>query len=241
MIKIKDVGIILSSQLFQEKFIIVKCLTKNHGIVSGLSRISKKKHDIIAGNVVDVCWKARLSEQLGYVDLYVQDHVLSKIMFVRHKLLILNCALQMLLCSLKEKELNTLMYQETIDLIESLKNKDDLLHNFKMYVNFEARLLNSCGYSLNWSECAVTKSKKDIYYISPKTGNAVTREVGEKYSDKLFKIPLFFINEEMDASKDEILNGLKIFQHFIEQHIFFPQHIKIPDIRDILIKELSVK
>ena len=51
--------------------------------------------------------------------------------------------------------------------------------------------------------------KNETYFLSPKTGNAVSYEVGKRYSHKLFKIPLCmkegfkkdYYNDYMDAMK----------------------------------------
>ena len=44
----------------------------------------------------------------------------------------------------------------------------------KGYVKWEIGLLSSIGFSLDLNKCAVTGQKNNLYYVSPKTGKAVS-------------------------------------------------------------------
>ena len=235
MIEIKDKGIIISSIPFQEKFLIVKCFSENHGVISGLIRVNKKKNDTIPGNIASFYWKARLSEQLGYLKLEILHYTLSQIMFQSSKVAILNSAVSILKAILKEREINKSVFTEAQELLYNICSVEDITENYKSYIHFEAKLLNSCGYGLDWSKCAVTNSKDKIKYVSPKTGNAVTQEVGEKYKDKLFELPKFLIDNSIKAGMESIITALKIMGYFVEKHLFSPHHLTIPKARSLLI------
>ena len=53
------------------------------------------------------------------------------------------------------------------------------------YVWWEVFFLKNNGYGLNLNKCAVTGSKDDIYYLSPKSGNSVSYSEGKKFHNKL--------------------------------------------------------
>ena len=57
------------------------------------------------------------------------------------------------------------------------------------YVWWEILFLKNTGYGLNLDTCAVSGSSENIYFISPKSGNSVSFNIGKKYEKKLFKIP----------------------------------------------------
>lgn len=234
MIKIKDKGIIISSTPFQEKFLIVKCFSENHGIISGLVNLNKKKNDAIPGNITLFYWKARLSEQLGYLKLEVLHYTLSQIMFESSKVAILNSAICILKTILKEREINKSAFAETQELLHNICFDKNIIENYKAYIHFEAKLLNSCGYGLDWSKCAVTNSTDKIKYISPKTGNAVTEEVGEKYKDRLFELPKFLTDNRINVSAKDIITALNLMGYFIEKYLFLPNHFAIPKARILL-------
>jgi DNA repair protein RecO (recombination protein O) len=239
MLEIKDIGIIISSTPFQEKFLIVRCFSKNHGVIAGLIRVNKQKNDTIVGNIILFCWKAKLSGQLGYLTVEVIHATLPQIMFESSKVNILNSTIHMLRMILKEREINMATFVETYSLLHTLSSNDNADISYRAYIDFEAKLLNSCGYGLDWSKCVVTDSRENIKYISPKTGNAVTQEVGEKYKSKLFELPKFLIDNEVTACKEDIINALNILGHFIEQYLFTPYQLKLPKIRSLLIRSLE--
>jgi DNA repair protein RecO (recombination protein O) len=239
MIEIKDTGIIISSTPFQEKFLIIRCFSKNHGVIAGLIRINKKKNDLVTGNIVLFEWKARLNEQLGYLKIELLRCTLSQIIFESNKIIILNSTISMIKSVMKENEVNKVAFNEIELLLCKITSNDDVKENYKAYIHFEATLLNSCGYGLNWSKCAVTKSRYNIRYISPKTGNAVTQEVGELYKDKLFELPRFLIDDNIAVCTKELVKGLKLIGHFVEKHLFSPHSLKLPKVRGMLIKYLE--
>ena len=49
-------------------------------------------------------------------------------------------------------------------------------------------LLASLGYGLDLKKCVASGLPK-IFYISPKSGKAVSREIGLKYDKKLLRFP----------------------------------------------------
>ncbi len=235
MIEIKDKGIIISSTPFQEKFLIVKCFSENHGIISGLVRVNKKKNETIPGNIALFYWKARLNEQLGYLKLEVLHYTLPQVMFESNKVAILNSAICMLEAILKEREINKSAFTETEDLLYNICSNEDITENYKAYIHFEAKLLNSCGYGLDWSKCAVTNSTDKIKYVSPRTGNAVTEEVGEKYKDRLFELPKFLTDDNTKVCAKDMIVALNIIGYFVEKYLFSPHHLKLPKVRNFLI------
>ena len=239
MIEINDIGIIISAKPFQEKFLIVKCFSENNGIISGLIRINKKKNETIPGNIVLLNWRARLNEQLGYLKIELIHSIFSAIMFESSKISILNSTISMIKVALKDGDVNKTTFIETKGLLLTLCASDDLNENYKAYINFEAKLLNCSGYALDWSKCAVTNSVDNLKYISPNTGNAVTAKVGEKYKDKLFKLPKFFINNNIEICNQDIISALNLIGYFIEKFIFIPNYIQYPEARLLLIQHIE--
>ena len=66
---LNDEGLIISLRKFSDSASLMKVLTKNHGIYSGLIRLSKKNGNMgvnVPGNVININWRARLSEHLGF-------------------------------------------------------------------------------------------------------------------------------------------------------------------------------
>ena len=45
-------------------------------------------------------------------------------------------------------------------------------------------IFKNLGYGLNLDTCVVSGSSENIYFISPKSGNAVSFKIGKKYEKK---------------------------------------------------------
>ena len=77
------------------------------------------------------------------------------------------------------------------------------------------------GYGLNLDKCAVSGSSKDLYYISPNSGNCVTLTVGNKYKKKLFRIPECLKNKEKSSTFIDYFNALQIISFFFKKNFDF--------------------
>lgn len=52
-------------------------------------------------------------------------------------------------------------------------------------------MLTELGFGLDLENCAATGVTSDLIYVSPKSGNAVSRTAGEPYRDRLMRLPSF--------------------------------------------------
>ena len=55
------------------------------------------------------------------------------------------------------------------------------------YVLWEILFLKNLGYGLNLDTCVVSGSSENIYFISPKSGNAVSFKIGKKIRKKIIQ------------------------------------------------------
>ncbi len=72
------------------------------------------------------------------------------------------------------------------------------------------------GYGLDVKKCSETGSS-NVYYISPKSGNCVSYEVGRKFEKKLFIIPNCLKNNFMRFQTTEIEPCLEISSFFLQK------------------------
>ena len=111
------------------------------------------------------------------------------------------------------------------------------------YAYFEFYLLEYLGISLSLDSCAVTGCLDNLCYVSPKTGKAVCKEIGEPYRDKLFLYPKFVVDNNDSPSYREIFNVLKMTEHFLKMNFFGFHNIKMPESRanlwDLIEKEID--
>lgn len=215
-----DQAFILNSRLQGEKNRIVEVFTENHGrhfgIVRG-GRLLSRQALLQPGNFVDAKWNARLEEHLGYFSLeLITPHAAD---MMRDPLLLYGFQLvSSHIHLLPEREPYKKIYQFLNHL---LKNKDNLFLFAQLLVHFELLYLKEIGFGLNLSHCAVTKTKDDLCYASPKSGCAVTRQIGEALKDRLLSIPCFLQPLKKEAkTKEEIYEGFQLTGYFLERHLW---------------------
>jgi DNA repair protein RecO (recombination protein O) len=106
-----------------------------------------------------------------------------------------------------------------------------------VYVHFELALLRDLGFGLDLSACAATGRTDDLAWVSPKTGRAVSREAGEPWRDKLFRLPAFLV-EGGEGDGYSIRQGLELSGFFLQRHVLDPRHASMPAARGRLISRL---
>jgi DNA repair protein RecO (recombination protein O) len=113
---------------------------------------------------------------------------------------------------LPEREPHPETFERFQSLIESLGDGPDWVTG---YVHWERRLLEDLGYGLDLTACAATGTTDDLIYVSPRTGCAVSAGAGGPYSDKLLKLPAFFLGSTDRMTRDDIRDGLRVTGHFL--------------------------
>ena len=96
---------------------------------------------------------------------------------------------------------------------------------------WELELLGELGFGLDLSSCAATGVVDNLIYVSPRSAQAVSRDAGAPYRDKLLRLPSF-LKGEANFNVAEILDGLRLTGYFLDRHVFQPQERKLPDARD---------
>ena len=226
MPKWNDVGIILSAKKYGEKGLIINVLTELHGRYVGWINNYKTKSissSVQPGNLVKVVWKSRLIEQMGNFKIEQISSISGKIFDEKLKLQAL-----ISLCSLLEKFLpERQSYSEIFNATKAflnvlaINNESKNKKWIKGYVKWEIGLLSSIGFSLNLKQCAVTGQKNNLYYVSPKTGKAVSKQGAGKFAPKLLKLPMFLGGTEDIGSSlnEEIIMGLNITTYFFKNKL----------------------
>ena len=212
----KDRGIILSKYPLKEKSSIVTIFTENHGIYSGvLKQYSKKSGDnLVEGNLVDFFWTARLHEHLGSTKAELVKSYNAYLMTNKTKLYAFNSIVSILKTSFCEREPHNNLFPQLNLFMKKLKES----FKFDEYIKFELEVLKESGYQLRLNSCAATGSKKNLIYVSPKSGQAVSRNAGIPYASKLLNLPQFLINKE-PINLNSINDAFKLTSYFFERYI----------------------
>lgn len=235
-----DKAIILSIKKLGEDLILIHALTKEHGLYAAYSNQfnnPRKRAIYQIGNLIEVTWKARLQEHLGSFYPELITSYAAKIIDNQLKINTLNSTFAIIMASLAERSPEKIIFNNVEDLLMSSNLTDHIF--LKKYVLFELLLLNKIGYGLDLKQCAVTGSKENLIYVSPKTGRAVSKEIGEPYIGKIFTLPEFFINQTIEPNFKQILIGLKLTGYFLAKYIMDYRQTNIPHARNMLVDLIS--
>lgn len=234
--KFQDIGVIIDCKKHSEISAIVKVFSKDHGIYKGYvkSAFSKKNRAIFqVGNLISFEWNSRIEDSLGsffYCDI-VKSYS-GKIIFDRLKLSCFLSLISILDKNFHERDILCETYGRLINFLDNLIN-----HDFGDkavivdYIIFELDVLSQLGYGMDLTRCAVSQKEDDLAYVSPKSGRAVSREVGAPYSKKILDLPRFIHAHsnglfdraniaKQDITAQDIKNGFKLTGFFLEKHIF---------------------
>ena len=235
----QDIGIVLNTRKFNDSSMIMKVLTEENGIYSGLVRVQKNKGGFgvnLTGNKLNLSWRARLSEHLGFFNTELNKSRANLIMNNPLYLAGIN-----LICShldlYPEREPCNLIYNEFDTLIENFSNNNNWI---KEIVIFEFNYLDHLGYGIDLTECALSGKRDSLEWVSPKSGRAVNSEAGKKWSKKLLKLPKFLLkNETIIKNNDEIIDGLNLTGYFLNKLVYSDLNKNLPSSRKKIIDFLK--
>jgi DNA repair protein RecO (recombination protein O) len=210
-------AIILKQEQFSDDKLLCWLFSATYGLYKGLITLNKKtRGQIQVGNIVHATWRARLPEQLGSYYCELIKPLPMAIIGDKLKLSSMASLCALLSSCLPDRVLEAKLYAHTISYILTLKDHNNWLIE---YLKLELLLLQEMGYGLVLDVCALTGARDNLYYISPKTGSAVTKEAGIAYHNKLLKLPGFFLGNSVVDKKD-IEDGFKLTGHFIHKFLF---------------------
>jgi DNA repair protein RecO (recombination protein O) len=233
----RDEGVVIGVRSHGETSAIAEILTAEHGRCLGMVRggRSRQMRPVLQpGNLVMATWRARLEDHLGVFQLEPLSLKAGFILSYPFRLAGLS-TLMALAQMLPEREPHPKLYHAAHVVLSSIE--DDALWP-ALLVRWEMGLLDELGFGLDLSKCAATGQGHDLYFVSPRTGRAVSRAAGLPYEDRLFALP-GFLRGEGEVIEGDVLAGLKLTGYFLERHVFGPRAIAMPQARQWLADGLT--
>jgi DNA repair protein RecO (recombination protein O) len=186
------------------------------------------------GTHIDYQWSARNSSQMGTVTIDHSEHATHD--FLNDPIALSAMLSACALCdkALPEQERHQGLYEGLFSLLQNL-NQSEI--GCAVYVMWELALLKELGFGLDLTRCSGNGQASDLYYVSPKSGCAVSLEKGAPYHDRLLILPEFLKIEGARHHPDRMLqildiyNGLKLTSYFLEHWVFAHISGGIPDAR----------
>jgi len=218
MIEWRDEGALLKVRKHGETSVIIEVFTATHGRAAGVVRggVSRKIAPILQpGAQLQVTWKARLEEHLGSFTVEPIRSRAAVVMSDRLALSGLNAVTAILAFALPEREEHPKLYHQSIQLLDLLGQRDVWP---LAYLQWELALLETLGFGLDLSSCAVTGAVDDLAFVSPRSGRAVARTAAGEWIDRLLPLPPVLLGQG-EADNTDILTALTTTGHFLENHL----------------------
>ena len=222
-------AIIISVRPHGEGNAVVSLLTADYGRYAGLVRggASKKMRGTVQpGNRVQASWRARLSEQLGQMQLELTQAVAARFLDSPMRLAGVASVCALLEGALPEREPNERLYAGTDALLSVISMDDDDEGWLEGYVRWELGLLHAAGYQLDLDRCAASGETTNLAYVSPKSGGAVSRHHAGQFANRLLALP-GFLGGVACPSHDWVA-GLDLTGHFLAKRVFAAHNADIP-------------
>ena len=216
-----DDGIFLSGRPRGETSVIANIFTRangrTHGLVKG-GRSRRIRPILQTGNGLTVEWRARLEDQLGVYTVELTEPTAARILDDKLALAGVN-AVVALLQALPERDPHPKLFDAVNECLAQAASAA-----FPASITrFELTLLDELGFGLNLSKCAATGSAENLIYVSPRSGQAVSRDAGEPYRDKLLPLPAFLLAGAITSGSPDgrdVARGLAMTGYFLSTHVF---------------------
>jgi DNA repair protein RecO (recombination protein O) len=231
-------AIILDVRPYGEGDAVATVMTQAFGLHRGLARggASRAKAGTWQpGNMLQVQWTARLTDQLGS---FTGEMIHAGASHAMHDAIPL--AMLTAICSvaegvLPEREPMPRIFDGLLRLIPRLPLGEAILTDL---IRWELNVLSDLGYGLDLSCCAVTGRPDDLAYVSPRTGRAVSRDAAGAWAARLLPLPGFLIGAG-PPDHAEWRDGLRLTGHFLARDAFGHQHRPLPQARRMLYDRVS--
>ena len=212
----RDQGVVLSMRRHGEGSAILEVFTEGHGRHMGVVRggaSRKVAPHLQPGAQLDLSWRARLEDHMGHFTVEPLRGRAAAVMDDREALAGLSSVLALLSFTLPEREPAPALYRRSVGLLDTIAAGAAWP---VAYLRWEMALLEEMGFGLDLGRCAVTGTRDDLAYVSPKSGRAVSRAGAGDWADRLLPLPLALMGQG-PADRAEVAAGLRTVGHFLDR------------------------
>lgn len=231
-----DEGFVLSARRLGESGAVVHLLTRERGRHAGLVRGGGGRRlsaVLQPGNEVRAEWRGRLEDQLGTLSVEPARARAAALLGDPARLAALAAACAMTEAVLPEREAHPAVYEGLAALLDALDGSPAWAAG---YVRWELALLSELGYGLDLARCAATGTADDLAYVSPRSGQAVSRAAAEPWRDRLLPLPAFLLGAQAGAEPADLRDGLALTGFFLERRVLAPHDKAQPKARTRLVE-----
>ncbi|MCC6718105.1 MAG: DNA repair protein RecO [Acetobacteraceae bacterium] len=233
-------AIILDARPYGEADAIATVMTEAHGAHRGLARGAQSRTRAALwqqGNLVQVRWVGRLSDQLGSFTAELIHPAAALVLDDALALSMLTACCAVAEGALPERHPYPAAFDGLLHLLARLPQAERQMAEL---VRWEVQLLRDLGYGLDFSACALTGATANLTHVSPRTGRAVCAEAAGQWKERLLPLPAFLLNPNGDPGDPaQWADGLRLTGHFLARDVFGLRHKPLPAARVALYDRIA--
>jgi DNA repair protein RecO (recombination protein O) len=219
---------------------IVRALTPADGLQAGYVRGGRSRRlrpVLLAGNLVQAEYRARTEDQLPHLTVELVE---SRGPLLAEPLAAaaIDWATALTTSALPEGQAYPKLYEALSGLLSAVEAAPRALSWGAALVRFELLVLAELGFGLDLGACAATGATRDLAYVSPRSGRAVSTSAAQGYRDRLFALPAFLL-EGGAADWPDIFDGLRITGHFLARDLLIERQSEVLAARERLVDRLK--
>jgi DNA repair protein RecO (recombination protein O) len=232
----QDEGLVIGARKHGETSVILELMTRAHGRHLGVVRggRSKAMRPVLqAGNLVAATWRARLEDHMG---AFAVEPVVSRAARYLDRGAALHgvTTLTALLRLLPERD----PQEELFEAADAIAAALGAAGAATMMARFELALLGALGFGLDLDRCALTGTRDDLAYVSPKSGRAVNRAAAAPWKERLLPFPRLLQEDVEGVSPEALADAFRLTGYFLARDVFAPRGAAMPASRELYINAI---
>ena len=214
--QIDDQGLVLNLKSHGENGLIATIFSKNHGLIKGYLKSSKKKNKLLLFDLILFSCRSRVESALGFISFERKNNLFfNKNNYIFS--IIISSISELCLKLIPFNEKNLAIYNDVLNLLKLTNPQHSAKVYIKHYLLWEFYLLEHLGFGLDLSQCAVTGDKQNLRYVSPKTGRVVCEKIGRPWKEKILTLPNFFKNHDSPIEIQDLIDGFNLTNYFLNK------------------------
>jgi DNA repair protein RecO (recombination protein O) len=237
---VEALAIVCAVRAHGEHGAIVRALTPDDGLLAGYvrgGRSRRLKPVLVPGNLIRADYRARTEDQLPALTVELSESR-AGMMSEALPAAAIEWATALTAAALPEAQPYPLLYSALDGMLAAVTAAPAAHGWAAALVRYELLLLSELGFGLDLSACVASGVNDDLAYVSPKSGGAVSRSVGEAYHDRLLLLPAFLI-EGGAGTWPDIIDGLRLTGHFLERDLLYGRAADVLAARERLVDRLK--
>ncbi len=200
---------------------ILRALTEEAGLVAGYvrgGRSTRLRPILIPGNLIALELRARTEEQLASA---TAELLTSRAPLLAEPLpsAAIDWVTSLTAAILPESQPYPALYSALSAVLDAIGLASSARQWAAALARYELLLLAELGFGLDLDECVATGSRRNLAFVSPKSGGAVSVEGAVRYEERLLRLPPFLRRGDPGSSLADVLDGLAITGHFLDRDL----------------------